>query len=54
MARAPIRPVSCVRAPAASATGVREALLLIDKPWNSPEAMLAAPRAIISWFWLTA
>jgi hypothetical protein len=47
---APTTPVSCVFAPAASATGVREALLLMAKPWNSPAARLAAPRPIISWF----
>src|SRR6516164_8201399 len=29
---APMTPVNCVRAPAASATGVREELLLIGKP----------------------
>ena len=29
---APTTPVNCVRAPAASATGVRDALLLIGKP----------------------
>ena len=49
-ASAPTTPVSCVLAPAASATGVREELLLIEKPWNSPPARLAAPRPIISWF----
>jgi hypothetical protein len=31
-ASAPTTPVSCVLAPAASATGVREELLLIGKP----------------------
>jgi hypothetical protein len=36
--------------PAASATGVREELLLIGKPWKKPAARLAAPRPIISWF----
>ena len=30
--RAPMSPVACVREPAASATGVRDALLLIEKP----------------------
>ncbi|MNE68204.1 hypothetical protein D3C80_1638550 [compost metagenome] len=43
-------PVSCVRDPAASATGVREELLLTGKPWNSPVARLATPRPTISWF----
>ena len=42
--------MSWVFAPAASATGVREELLLIGNPWNSPAARLAAPRPIISWF----
>jgi len=36
-------PASWVRAPAASATGVRDALLLIGKPWKNPAARLAAP-----------
>ena len=49
-ATAPTTPVSCVLEPAASATGVREELLLIGKPWNSPAARLAAPRPTISWF----
>ena len=35
-ATAPTTPVSWVLAPAASATGVRELLLLIGKPWNRP------------------
>ncbi len=48
-ATAPTTPVSCVFAPAASATGVREELLLTGKPWNNPAARLAAPRPIISW-----
>ena len=47
---APTTPASCVCAPAVSATGVREELLLIGKPWNRPAARLAAPRPIISWF----
>ena len=47
---APTTPVSCVFAPAASATGVREELLLIGNPWNSPAARLAAPSPTISWF----
>jgi hypothetical protein len=49
-ATAPTTPVSCVFAPAASATGVREALLLIGNPWNRPAARLLAPSPIISWF----
>ena len=32
---APTTPVSCVLAPAASATGVRDELLLIGKPWKN-------------------
>ena len=36
-------PVSCVLAPAASATGVRDALLVTGKPWNIPAATQAAP-----------
>jgi hypothetical protein len=44
-ASAPTTPTSCVRPPAASATGVREALLLTEKPWKKPVAMLAAPSA---------
>ena len=47
---APTTPVSCVFEPAASATGVRDELLLIGNPWNNPAARLAAPRPIISWF----
>src|SRR6187431_1290886 len=47
---APTTPVSCVFEPDASATGVREELLLIGNPWNSPAARLAAPRPTISWF----
>ena len=49
-ASAPTTPVSCVFAPAASATGVRDELLLIGNPWKRPPARLAAPRPIISWF----
>jgi hypothetical protein len=36
-------------APACTATGVLEELLLIGKPWNKPVAVLAAPSAISSW-----
>ncbi len=49
MAMAPTTPVSWVRAPADSATGVREALLLMGKPCTKPVAMLAAPSATSSW-----
>jgi hypothetical protein len=49
IAVAPTSGVSCVRAPAEMATGVRDALLLIGKPWNRPAARLAAPRATNSW-----
>ena len=48
IASAPTTPVSWVLAPAASATGVREELLLIGKPWKKPAARLAAPRPTIS------
>ena len=48
-ASAPTTPVSCVFAPAASATGVRDELLLIGKPWKKPAARLAAPSPTISW-----
>ena len=50
MASAPTTPVSCVLAPAASATGVRDELLLIGKPWKKPAARLATPSPTISWF----
>ena len=43
MASAPTTPVSCVFDPAASATGVRDELLLIGNPWKKPAARLAAP-----------
>ena len=36
-------------APDASATGVREELLLMGKPWKNPAARLAAPSPTISW-----
>jgi hypothetical protein len=36
--------VSCERAPAATATGVREALEEMAKPWTRPVARLATPR----------
>lgn len=41
-------PVSCVRDPADSATGVRELLALMGKPWKRPEATLAIPSATSS------
>ena len=50
IARAPTSPVSWVLAPAASATGVREELLLTENPWKKPAARLAAPSATSSWF----
>ena len=34
-------PVNCVRLPAASATGVRDELLEVGKPWKRPVARLA-------------
>ena len=46
---APTSGVSWERAPADTATGVREALLEMAKPWNRPAARLAAPRARSSW-----
>ncbi|MCY1431637.1 hypothetical protein D9M71_476110 [compost metagenome] len=52
-ASAPTTPVIWVLAPAASATGVRDELLLIGKPWKKPAARLAMPRPTISWFGLT-
>ena len=55
MANAPaaITPVIWVRAPAASATGVRDELLESGKPWKSPAARFAAPSAKSSWSWST-
>ena len=41
-------PVSCVFAPACSATAVREPLVLTGKPWKRPAAMFAAPMPTIS------
>ncbi|MNL54151.1 hypothetical protein D3C87_1774580 [compost metagenome] len=49
-ANAPTTPVIWVFAPAASATGVRDELLLMANPWNKPAARLATPRPTISWF----
>ena len=48
MAIAPTTPVSCVFDPAASATGVRDELLLIGNPWKKPAARFAAPSPTIS------
>ena len=48
IAAAPTTPVSCVLAPACSATAVREPLVLTGKPWKNPAATLAAPMPIIS------
>ncbi len=48
ISRAPTTPVSCVFAPERSATAVRDPLVLIGKPWNSPAAMFAAPMPVIS------
>ena len=42
---APTSPVSCVFAPARSATAVRDPLVLTGKPVNRPAAMLAVPIA---------
>src|SRR5262249_36027668 len=50
---APMIPVSWVFAPDASATGVRDELLLIGKPRKKPAARLAAPSPTISWLGLT-
>ena len=48
IAAAPTTPVSCVREPELSATIVREVDVLTGKPWKSPAATFAAPRARIS------
>src|SRR5258708_36030785 len=50
---APTSPVSCVFAPAASATDVREELLLIGNPRKSPAAIVAAHKPTISRFGTT-
>ena len=49
--KAPTTPASWVLAPAFTATGVREALALTEKPPNRPAPMLADPSASSSWFW---
>ena len=48
IAAAPTSPVSCVFAPACSATAVRDPLVLTGKPWNKPAPTFAAPMPIIS------
>jgi len=48
MAPAATSPVSWVRAPDDSATGVRELLELIGKPRNRPDATFASPSAMSS------
>ena len=53
MVSAPTTPASWVFAPACSATGVRDALALIEKPWNRPAPAFATPSASSSWFWST-
>ena len=50
---APTTPASWVFAPACSATGVRDALALIEKPWKRPAPAFATPSASSSWFWST-
>ena len=45
---APTTPTSCVRAPACSATGVRDDDADTGKPPKSPPAMFATPIAAIS------
>jgi hypothetical protein len=48
IASAPTTPVSWVFEPLASATGVRDELLLIGKPWKIPAATFATPSPNIS------
>ena len=45
---APTTPVSCVLAPACSATAVRDPLVLTGNPWKKPAATFAAPIPTIS------
>ena len=45
MVAAAIRPVTCVRPPAATPTAVRESAPVTTKPCDSAEEMLAAPKA---------
>ena len=47
--RAATSDVTWLRAPAASATAVRESLALIGRPWVAPDTRLATPSAISSW-----
>ena len=49
IAMAPMALASWVFAPASAATGVREALALIENPEKRPEPTFAAPRAMSSW-----
>ena len=49
MSAAPTTPVSCVREPACSATGVRDDDAETGNPPRSPPAMLARPMPAISW-----
>ena len=51
---APTRPVTWLLAPLFSATAVREPLVEIGNPWNSPANALAAPIPIISWLAFTS
>ncbi len=48
IAAAPTSPVTCVLAPACSATAVRDPLVLAGKPWKSPAARFATPIPTIS------
>ena len=48
MATAPTTPVSCVRDPADSATGVRDALLEMGNPRKKPAARFATPSPMSS------
>ena len=45
VARPPTTPASCVCAPAAITTGVRDALALTGNPWKKPVTMLTMPFA---------
>ena len=46
---APTTPVSCVREPACSATGVRDDEADTGNPPRNPPAMFASPMPAISW-----
>ena len=54
IAAAPTTPVSCVFAPACSATAVRDPLVLTGNPWKKPAATFAVPIPIISPFPFTS